>query len=56
MINNPHVIQKIWILSLGQEDPLIKGMTTYYSFSPEEFHGQRNPTGDSPWGLRVRHI
>ena len=31
MVKNPPAIQKIQILSLGQEDPLEKGMTTHSS-------------------------
>ena len=31
MIKNPSAIQEIWVRSLGQEDPLEKGMSTYSS-------------------------
>ena len=41
--------------SLGQEDPLEKGMATHLVFLPGEFHGQRSLAGYSPWGRRVRH-
>ena len=30
-IENPPVVQQAWVLSLGQEDPLEKGMATYSS-------------------------
>ena len=31
MVKNLPAIQEIWIQSLGQEDPLEKGMATHYS-------------------------
>ena len=31
MVKNPPVMQETWILSLGQEDPLEKGMSTHSS-------------------------
>ena len=37
------------VLSLGQEDPLEKGMATTPVFLPGEFHGQRSLAGYSPW-------
>ena len=54
--------------SLGQVDPLEKGMSTHSNilawrrecpptsiFLHVEFHGQRSLAGYSPWGRRVRH-
>ena len=43
--------------SLDWEDPLEKGKATYSTpvFLLGEFHGQKNLTGYSPWGHRVRH-
>ena len=38
------------VQSLGQEDPLDKGMATTPVFSPGESHGQRSLVGCSPWG------
>ena len=40
------------VQSLGQEDPLEKGMAAHSSilFLPGEFHGQRGLAGCSPWG------
>ena len=35
--------------SLGQEDPLEKGMATQFIFLPREAHGQRSLAGYSPW-------
>ena len=39
--------QEIWVRSLGQEDPLQKGMATHSSILAGEFHGQRNLVGYS---------
>jgi len=36
------------VQSLGQEDPLEKGIATHSSILPEEFHGQRSLVGYSP--------
>ena len=38
-----------WVRSLGQEDPLEKGMATHSRFLPGESHGQGNLAGYSPW-------
>ena len=50
MVKNLPAMQETWIRSLGQEDPLEKGMATTPAFSPREFHGQRSLAGYSPWG------
>ena len=50
MVKNPPVRQETWAQSLGQEDPLEKGMTTTLVFFPGESHGQRTLVGYSPWG------
>ena len=42
----PLVMQETWVQSLGQEDPLEKGMV----FLAGEFHGQRSLVGYSPRG------
>ena len=31
MVKNPSAMRETWVQSLGQEDPLEKGMATYYS-------------------------
>ena len=52
MVNNPPAIWETWVLSLGQEDPLEKGMAT---------HSSKIPWTEKPDGLqslgsqRVRH-
>ena len=41
------------VQSLGQEDPLEKGMATHsLVFMPGESHGQRSLVGYSPWVLK----
>ena len=40
------------VRSLGQEDPLEKGMVPTPAFSTGEFHGQRSLVGSSPWGCK----
>ena len=40
---------KTWVQSLGQEDPLEKGMATHPVFLPGKLHGQRSLVGYSPW-------
>ena len=45
-IKNLPAMWKAWVQSLGQEDPLRKGMV----FLPGEFHGKRILVGCSPWG------
>ena len=48
MVKNLPAMKETWVQSLGQEDPLEKGMDTPV-FLPREFHGQRNLAGYSPW-------
>ena len=50
-------MQETWVQSLGQEDPLEKGMATHAGiFLPGEFHGQRSLVGYKSMGLqRVRY-
>ena len=41
------------VRSLGQEDPLEKGMATHSKYSClENPHGQRSLVGYSPWSLK----
>ena len=44
-----------WVRSLGQEDPLEKGMAAYSVFLPAESHGQKSLEGYSSQGHRVGH-
>ena len=41
MVKNLPAMPETWVRSLGQEDPLEKGMPTHSSVLPGEFHGQR---------------
>ena len=43
-------MQETRVRSLGQEDPLEKGMATHSSIWPGESHGQRSLVGYSLWG------
>ena len=54
MVKNLPAVQEIQVWSLGQEDPLEKGMAIHSTpvFMPGEFHGQRSIVGYSPWGCR----
>ena len=50
MVKNLPAMQETWVLSLGQENPLEKGMATHSPILSGEFHGQRSLVGYSPWG------
>ena len=45
MVKNLLAMQETQVHSLGQEDPLEKGITTHSIFLPGEFHGQRSLAG-----------
>ena len=49
-VENPLAMPDICVWSLGQEDPLEKGMLPNPVFLPREFHGQRSLVGYSPRG------
>ena len=49
-VKNLPAMQETRLRSLGQEEPLAKGMVTHTSILAVEFHGQRSPADDSPWG------
>ena len=48
-VKNLPAMWETQVPSLGQEDPLEKGITTPV-FLPGEFHGQSILVGYSPWG------
>ena len=50
MAKNLPAMQELWVLFLGQEDPLEKGMATTPVFLPGKSHGQKSLVGYSPWG------
>ena len=49
-MKNLPAMQETQVLSLGQEDPLEKGMATLSSILAGEFHGQRSLVGYTPGG------
>ena len=51
-VKNPPTVQKTWVRSLGQEDPLEKGMATHSRSLPGGYHGQRSLEGYSPWNCK----
>ena len=56
MAKNPPAMQKMWIQSLGREDPLEKEMQPTPVSLPGKSHGQRSLAGYRPRGRkRVRH-
>ena len=54
-VKNLPAIQKTRVRSLGQKDPLEKGMQPTPVFLSGESRGQRNLVGHSPWGYRAGH-
>ena len=42
--------QEMWIVSLGQKDPLEEEMATTPVLLPEYSHGQKSLADYSPWG------
>ena len=47
IVKNPPVVQKTWVRSVGQEDPLEKGMATHSSIL-----AWRIPRTEEPGGLQ----
>ena len=55
-VRNPLAMQEIWVLSLGWEDPLEKGMATHPSILAWEIPWTEEPGGLQSMGLqRVGH-
>ena len=50
MTKNLPIMQETQVPSLGQEDPLEKGMATHGL--PGESHGQRSLVAYNPWGRK----
>ena len=50
IVKNLPAVPDIQVQSLGQEDPMEKGLAIHSVFLPGEFHGQRSLRGYSPWG------
>ena len=45
MVKGLPAMQKIWVQSLGQEDPLEKEMAIHSGFLPGKYQGQRSWAG-----------
>ena len=57
MVKNLPAVQEIWVRSLGQEDPLGKGMATHSSILAWRIPWAEKPGGLQSTGLqRVRHV
>ena len=52
MVKNLPAMQETCFWSLGQEEPLEKGMATHSSVLAGESHGQRSVVGYRPWGCK----
>ena len=56
MVNNLPAVQEIWVRSLGQEDPLEKGVATHYSILAWRILWTEEPGSLQPMGpKRVGH-
>ena len=56
VVKNLPAMQETWVQSLGQEDPLEKGMATHSSILAWEIPWTEEPGGLQSMGLqRVRH-
>ena len=51
MVKNLPAKQKMWVGSLGQEDPLEKGMATHSSIL-----AWKNPVGSGAWWAKVHRV
>ena len=52
MVKNLPAMQETWVQSLGQEDPLEKGMGTHSSFLAWRIQWTGSLVGYSPWGCK----
>ena len=50
MVNNPPLMQEMWVWSPGWEDPLEEGIATHSSILAWRIHGQKSLVGYSPKG------
>ena len=51
-VKNPPAMQDMWIQSLGQEDPLEKGMAAHSSICAWKIPWTEEPGGYSSWGCK----
>ena len=52
MVKNLPVMQETQVSSLGQEDPLEKGMATHSSVLAWKIQWTEDPSAWGPWGLK----
>ena len=50
MVKNLPTVQETWVLSLGQEDPLQKGMATHFNILAWGIPWTEEPSGLWSWG------
>ena len=50
MVKNLPAMWETWVQSLGQEDPLEKGMATHSGILTWRIPRTEEPGGSSPWG------
>ena len=50
VVKNLPAIWETWVPSLGQKDPLEKGMAAHSNILPGKSYGQNSLVGYSPWG------
>ena len=51
-VKNLPAMRETQVHSMGQEDPLEKGIVPTSVFLPEKSHGQRSLAGYNPWGRK----
>ena len=52
MVKNLPAMQGTWAWSLGQEDPLEKGLVPHSNILIWRIHGHRSLVSHSPWGCK----
>ena len=50
MVKNLPTVQETWVLSLGQKDPLQKGMATHFNILAWGIPWTEEPSGLQSWG------
>ena len=55
MVKNLPVMQETWVQSMGQEDPLEKGMAAHSNILAWSISWTEEPGQLLPWGCRVGH-
>ena len=52
LVKNLPAVQETWVQSLGWKIPWWRAWQPTLVFCPQNFHGQRNLAGYSPWGCK----